>query len=135
MGQLQKWPVCTRMATTWGASHSGSGVLAVIGPIIGFPIATLATTILNIALSQQRNPAEIRRRNGHPALVKYMNEAIIFIALYDAITMSNTAPACPQCTLANPYLQGSNFICGDHEVNCELDGGSFVLKACFLKKA
>jgi hypothetical protein len=98
-------------------------------------MATLAATILNIALSQQRNPAEIRRRNGHPALVKYIDQAIIFIAIYDAITMSNTAPACPQCTLAKTYPQGRYFACGDHEVNCKMDGGSFMLTACFLKKA
>ncbi len=24
---------------------------------------------------------------------------------------------------------------GDHEVDCKMDGGSFMLKACFLKKA
>ena len=24
---------------------------------------------------------------------------------------------------------------GDHEVDCRMDGGSFMLKACFLKKA
>lgn len=24
---------------------------------------------------------------------------------------------------------------GDHEVDCRMDGGSFILKACFLKKA
>jgi protein PhnA len=24
---------------------------------------------------------------------------------------------------------------GDHEVDCKMDGGSFKLKACFLKKA
>ena len=23
---------------------------------------------------------------------------------------------------------------GDHEVDCRMDGGSFMLKACFLKK-
>lgn len=110
-----------------------------------------------------------------------------------------TAPACPQCTLANTYPEGTQFICadcgfewlqtqpsttedegdpvvkdsngqvlqdgdavvlikdlkvkgsstvlkqgtkvksirlvgGDHEVDCKMDGGSFMLKACFLKK-
>lgn len=114
--------------------------------------------------------------------------------------MSNTAPACPQCTLENTYSDGANFVCadcgfewpmleaatsddednavvkdsngqvlqdgdavvlikdlkvkgsstvlkmgtkvksirlvgGDHEVDCKMDGGSFMLKACFLKKA
>ena len=111
-----------------------------------------------------------------------------------------TIPACPQCTLENTYLDGTNFVCGDcgfewpqtatasaddeadavvkdangqvlqdgdavvlikdlkvkgsstvlkmgtkvksirlvggdHEVDCKMDGGSFMLKACFLKKA
>ena len=111
-----------------------------------------------------------------------------------------TTPACPQCTLENTYLDGSNFVCadcghewptagssdaeteaaatvkdangnvltdgdavvlikdlkvkgssitlkmgskvksirlvgsGDHEVDCKMDAGSFMLKACFLKK-
>jgi len=114
--------------------------------------------------------------------------------------MSNTAPACPQCTLENTYPDGTNFVCpdcgfewpmtqvaasdddtdavvkdsngqvlqdgdavvlikdlkvkgsstvlkmgtkvksirlvgGDHEVDCKMDSGSFMLKACFLKKA
>ena len=114
--------------------------------------------------------------------------------------MSNTSPACPQCTLENTYPDGDNFVCadcgfewpktaatasdddadavvkdsngqvlqdgdavvlikdlkvkgsstvlkmgtkvksirlvgGDHEVDCKIDGGSFMLKACFLKKA
>lgn len=114
--------------------------------------------------------------------------------------MSNTTPACPQCTLENTYPDGTNFVCadcgfewpmleaaasddedaavvkdsngqvlqdgdavvlikdlkvkgsstvlkmgtkvksihlvgGDHEVDCKMDGGSFMLKACFLKKA
>jgi protein PhnA len=114
--------------------------------------------------------------------------------------MSNTTPACPQCTLENTYPDGDNFVCadcgfkwpaaqatgsddeadavvkdsngqvlqdgdavvlikdlkvkgsstvlkmgtkvksirlvgGDHEVDCKMDGGSFMLKACFLKKA
>jgi protein PhnA len=114
--------------------------------------------------------------------------------------MSDTAPACPQCTLENTYPDGTNFVCadcgfewpktvanasdddgdavvkdsngkvlqdgdavvlikdlkvkgsstvlkmgtkvksirlvgGDHEVDCKMDGGSFMLKACFLKKA
>jgi protein PhnA len=112
----------------------------------------------------------------------------------------STAPACPQCTLENTYVDGSNFVCadcgyewptagatdaetetdavirdsngnvltdgdavvlikdlkvkgssitlkmgtkvksirlvgsGDHEVDCRMDAGSFMLKACFLKK-
>jgi protein PhnA len=114
--------------------------------------------------------------------------------------MSNTTPACPQCTLENTYPDGDHFVCadcgfewpmaptaasdddadavvkdsngqvlqdgdavvlikdlkvkgsstvlkmgtkvksirlvgGDHEVDCKMDGGSFMLKACFLKKA
>lgn len=114
--------------------------------------------------------------------------------------MPHTTPACPQCTQANTYPDGSNFVCadcghewpmlataasdddtdavvkdsngqvlqdgdavvlikdlrvkgsstvlkmgtkvksirlvgGDHEVDCKMDGGSFMLKACFLKKA
>jgi protein PhnA len=114
--------------------------------------------------------------------------------------MSQTTPACPQCTLQNTYPDGANFVCadcgfewpmapttaadddadavvkdsngqvlqdgdavvlikdlkvkgsstvlkmgtkvksirlvgGDHEVDCKMDGGSFMLKACFLKKA
>ena len=113
--------------------------------------------------------------------------------------MSQSTPACPQCTLKNTYPDGSNFVCadcgfewpqtaavaddeadavvkdsngqvlqdgdavvlikdlkvkgsstvlkmgtkvksirlvgGDHEVDCKMDGGSFMLKACFLKKA
>jgi protein PhnA len=114
--------------------------------------------------------------------------------------MSNTNPACPQCTLENTYPDAANFVCadcgfewpqtastaaddeldavikdsngqvlqdgdavvlikdlkvkgsstvlkmgtkvksirlvgGDHEVDCKMDGGSFMLKACFLKKA
>jgi protein PhnA len=114
--------------------------------------------------------------------------------------MSDTTPACPQCTLENTYPDGDNFVCadcgfewpkavastsdddsesvvkdsngqvlqdgdavvlikdlkvkgsstvlkmgtkvksirlvgGDHEVDCKMDGGSFMLKACFLKKA
>jgi protein PhnA len=114
--------------------------------------------------------------------------------------MSNTNPACPQCTLENTYPDADNWVCadcgfewhkvaatpsdddadavvkdsngqvlqdgdavvlikdlkvkgsstvlkmgtkvksirlvgGDHEVDCKMDGGSFMLKACFLKKA
>lgn len=114
--------------------------------------------------------------------------------------MTDTALACPQCTLKNTYPDGMNFVCadcgyewpqtvtsspddesdtevkdsngqvlrdgdavvlikdlkvkgsstvlkmgtkvksirlvgGDHEVDCKMDGGSFMLKACFLKKA
>jgi protein PhnA len=114
--------------------------------------------------------------------------------------MSDTALACPQCTLQSTYPDGANFVCadcgyewpqtaatspddeadavvkdsngqvlqdgdsvvlikdlkvkgsstvlkmgtkvksirlvgGDHEVDCKMDGGSFMLKACFLKKA
>ena len=114
--------------------------------------------------------------------------------------MSQTPPACPQCTLENTYPDDTNYICpdcghewpisealvvdedatasvkdangqtladgdavvlikdlkvkgsstvlkmgtkvksirlvgGDHEVDCKMDGGSFMLKACFLKKA
>jgi protein PhnA len=114
--------------------------------------------------------------------------------------MSNTTPACPQCTLENTYPDGTSYVCadcghewpmtqtaatdveddaivkdsngqvlkdgdavvlikdlkvkgsstvlkmgtkvksirlvgGDHEVDCKMDGGSFMLKACFLKKA
>jgi protein PhnA len=108
------------------------------------------------------------------------------------------APACPQCTLENTYVDGDNYVCadcgfewptaapaedndervvrdsvgnvladgdavvlikdlkvkgssttlkqgtkvksirlvgGDHEVDCKMDAGSFMLKACFLKKA
>ena len=110
-----------------------------------------------------------------------------------------TLPACPQCTLANTYPDGSNYVCadcghewsmtgetaldydgdasvkdangtvlnngdavvlikdlkvkgssitlkmgtkvksirlvgGDHEVDCKMDAGSFMLKAAFLKK-
>ncbi len=113
--------------------------------------------------------------------------------------MSQTPPACPQCTLENTYPDDSNYICpdcghewpisealvvdedatasvkdangqmladgdavvlikdlkvkgsstvlkmgtkvksirlvgGDHEVDCKMDAGSFMLKACFLKK-
>src|SRR5512137_1803215 len=113
--------------------------------------------------------------------------------------MSNTTPACPQCTLENTYPDGTNFVCadcgyewpmndasaaddgdsavvkdangnvlndgdsvvlikdlkvkgssitlkqgtkvksirlvgGDHEVDCKMDAGNFMLKACFLKK-
>ena len=114
--------------------------------------------------------------------------------------MTDTNPACPQCTLENTYPDGANWVCadcghewpmaqaaptddeddavvkdsngqvlhdgdavvlikdlkvkgsstvlkmgtkvksirlvgGDHEVDCKMDGGSFMLKACFLKKA
>jgi protein PhnA len=117
----------------------------------------------------------------------------------DPITMSLSASACPQCTLANTYPDGANFVCadcgfewpqaaaaeddteadavvkdangnvladgdavvlikdlkvkgssitlkvgtkvksirlvgGDHGVDCKMDAGSFMLKACFLKK-
>ncbi len=113
--------------------------------------------------------------------------------------MSNTSPACPQCTLENTYADGDNHVCadcgyewpiasgadaadeggrivrdangnvladgdsvvlikdlkvkgssttlkmgtkvksirladGDHEVDCRMDGGNFMLKACYLKK-
>jgi protein PhnA len=114
--------------------------------------------------------------------------------------MMTTIPACPQCTLENTYVDGSNYVCadcghewpmnevgnqdesdgavikdvngnilsdgdsvvlikdlkvkgssitlkqgtkvrsirlvgGDHEVDCKMDAGNFMLKACFLKKA
>ena len=114
--------------------------------------------------------------------------------------MTNTSPACPQCTLENTYPDADKWVCadcgfewpmaqaasrdddtdavvkdsngqvlqdgdavvlikdlkvkvsstvlkmgtkvksirlvgGDHEVDCKMDGGSFMLKACFLKKA
>jgi protein PhnA len=114
--------------------------------------------------------------------------------------MPHSAPACPQCTLENTYVDSGNYVCadcgfewpvqasaatddednavvkdvngqvlhdgdavvlikdlkvkgsstvlkqgtkvksirlvgGDHEVDCKMDGGSFMLKACFLKKA
>ena len=114
--------------------------------------------------------------------------------------MTNTSPACPQCTLENTYPDADKWVCadcgfewpmaqaasrdddtdavvkdsngqvlqdgdavvlikdlkvkgsstvlkmgtkvksirlvgGDHEVDCKMDSGSFMLKACFLKKA
>ena len=113
--------------------------------------------------------------------------------------MSQSPPACPQCTLESTYPDGANYICpdcghewpiaaapqvdehavasikdangqaladgdavvlikdlkvkgsstvlkmgtkvksirlvgGDHEVDCKMDAGSFMLKACFLRK-
>ena len=113
--------------------------------------------------------------------------------------MSQTPPACPQCTLENTYPDDTRYLCpdcghewpmsealevdedastsvkdangqtlvdgdavvlikdlkvkgsstvlkmgtkvksirmvgGDHEVDCKMDAGSFMLKACFLKK-
>ncbi len=113
--------------------------------------------------------------------------------------MSQTPPACPQCTLENTYPDDTHYLCpdcghewpmsealevdedastsvkdangqtlvdgdavvlikdlkvkgsstvlkmgtkvksirlvgGDHEVDCKMDAGSFMLKACFLKK-
>jgi protein PhnA len=32
-------------------------------------------------------------------------------------------------------VKGIRLVGGDHEVDCKMDGGSFMLKACFLKKA
>ncbi len=32
-------------------------------------------------------------------------------------------------------VKSIRLIGGDHEVDCKMDGGSFMLKACFLKKA
>ena len=37
-------------------------------------------------------------------------------------------PDCPQCAMENTYAGG------DHEVDCRMDGGSLMLKACFLEK-
>lgn len=57
-------------------------------------------------------------------------------------------PPCPVGTLENTYLDGDNYMLkkgtkaksikltsGDHEVDCRMEAGSFMLKACFLKKA
>ena len=32
-------------------------------------------------------------------------------------------------------VKSIRFVGGDHEVDCKRDAGSFMLKACFLKKA
>ena len=32
-------------------------------------------------------------------------------------------------------IKSIRLVGGDHEVDCKIDGGSFMLKACFLKKA
>ncbi len=32
-------------------------------------------------------------------------------------------------------VKSIRLVSGDHEVDCKTDGGSFMLKACFLKKA
>ena len=40
-----------------------------------------------------------------------------------------TTPQCPQCGLENTYPDA------DHEVDCKMDAGNFMLKACFLHKA
>ena len=32
-------------------------------------------------------------------------------------------------------VKSIRLVAGDHEVDCKMDGGSFMLKACFLKKA
>lgn len=31
-------------------------------------------------------------------------------------------------------IKGIRLVDGDHEVDCRMDGGSFMLKACYLKK-
>jgi protein PhnA len=31
-------------------------------------------------------------------------------------------------------VKGIRLVGGDHEVDCKMDGGSFMLKACYLKK-
>ena len=77
--------------------------------------------------------------------------------------MTHTLTPCPQCGLENTYADGDAVIlikdlkvkgsstvlkkgskvksirlpqdAGDHEVDCKMDAGSFMLKACFLKKA
>ncbi len=32
-------------------------------------------------------------------------------------------------------IKSIRLVGGDHEVDCKMDGGSFMLKACFLRKA
>jgi protein PhnA len=34
-----------------------------------------------------------------------------------------TSPACPQCTLANTYVDGTNFVCADCGFEWPLEGG------------
>jgi len=40
-----------------------------------------------------------------------------------------TIPACPQCVIENTYPDD------DHEVDCKMGAGNFMLKACYLRKA
>ena len=34
-----------------------------------------------------------------------------------------------------PKVKSIRLVGGDHEVDCKMDAGSFMLKACYLRKA
>ena len=53
-----------------------------------------------------------------------------------APTLMPTTRPCPRCAMDNSYPDGDMIVCADcdHEVDCKLDAGRFMLKACYLRK-